>query len=141
MTSIRKFAYAALLAFTTLNLVPAVAHAQELGRGQFTLPREVRWQNAVVPAGDYRFSLESSGAAGMLHLTKLDGKPAGFMFLVPDTEAAKSSDPSRLVLERTAEGTYVSSMQLPEFGITLHFPVPEEKQVARAAGAPQASGQ
>jgi len=140
MTAIRKFVYAALLAFTALNLAPAAARAQEVAHGQFTLPRQVRWQKAVVPAGDYRFSLESSGAAGMLHLTKLDGKPAGFVFLVPDTEAAKSSDPSRLVLENTPEGTYVSSMQLPEFGITLHFPVPAEKQVARAS-APQASGQ
>jgi len=140
MTSIRKFVYAALLAVTALNITPAVARAEEVGRGQFTLLREVHWRGVVVPAGDYRFSLESSGAAGMLHLTKLDGKPAGFVFLVTDTELAKSADPNRLVLETTPEGTYVSAMQLPEFGVTLHFPVPEERQVARV-GTPPRSGQ
>ena len=141
MTSIRNFVYAGLLAFTALNLAPSLARAQEVARGQFTLPREVRWQNAVVPAGDYRFSLESSGAAGMLHLTKLDGRSAGFMFLVADSEAAKSSDPNLLVLEKTPEGTYVSAMQLPEFGVVLRFRVPSEKLVARAANMPQAAGQ
>ena len=137
MTSIRKFVYAALLAVTTLSFAPSLAHAQEVARGQFSLPRAVRWQNAVVPAGDYRFSLESSGAAGMLYLRKLDGKPAGFMFLVPDTEPAKSSSVSKLILQSTPEGTYVSAMQLPELGMTLHFPVPPhtEEKMAKAGTA------
>jgi len=141
MTSIRKFVYTALLAATTLSFAPSLAHAQEPVRGEFTLSHEVHWQNAVVPAGDYRFSLQPEGAASMLFLAKLDGRRAGFMFLVQDTESAKSSAVNKLILESTPAGSYVRAMQLPEFGVTLHFRVPAEKQVARAGTAPPTLGQ
>ena len=66
MTSIRKFAYAALLAFTALNFAPSLASAQEPARGKFTLTHDVHWGNASVPAGDYRFSFDPDGASRML---------------------------------------------------------------------------
>jgi hypothetical protein len=145
MTIIRKFVYATMLALTTLNFEPALASAQEPARGQFTLPHNVHWQNALVPAGDYRFSFESNGALGMLTLTKMSsGRHAGFLFLVSDTDETKSAGVGRLVLEATPEGSYVSTMQLPEFGMTLHFPVPShttQKQIAKVGTAPSASSQ
>ena len=60
MKSIRKFAYAAVLTLSALNFAPSLASAQDEG-GKFTLPHEVLWQNAVVPAGEYRFSLQPMG--------------------------------------------------------------------------------
>jgi hypothetical protein len=144
MTSIRKLVYAAVLALTTLNFAPTFVHAQDTVRGEFTLARDVHWQKTVVPAGNYRFSLKAQGATGMLVVRKFDSKPAGFMFLVRDTESARSSDRNRILLEDTPQGTYVSTMQLPEFGMTLRFPVPDhtKKQMARAAGTrPQVLGQ
>ena len=136
MTSIRKFAYAALLAFTTLNFAPTLASAQEPARGKFTLTHDVRWGGARVPAGDYEFSFDPTGGSRMMYLSKRSGDRAGYLLLVPNTEDAKRSDQSRLILENTADGTYVSAMQLPEFGMTLHFRVPSratEKQIAKAA--------
>jgi hypothetical protein len=145
MTNIRKFVYATLLALSTLSFAPALASAQEPARGQFTLPHDVHWQNAVVPAGEYRFSFEADGAMGMLTLARMSGGPrTGFVFLVSNTDEAKPSDVSLLVLETTPQGSYVTTMQLPEFGMTLHFPVPSratEKQIAKAGTAPLASGQ
>ncbi len=144
MTMIRKFAYATLLALTTLSLVPSLASAQEPARGKFTLTHDVHWANAVVPAGDYQFTLDSNGIAGVLILNKLNGDPKGFFLMVHDTEEAKSSDLSRLLLQTTPDGSYVSAMQLPDFGMTLHFTVPSataEKQIARAVTAPPASAQ
>jgi hypothetical protein len=143
MTSIRKFAYTALLALSTIMLAPSLAGAQEPLRGQFTLPHDVRWENAVVPAGDYQFSLQPEGPAAVLLLSKLSGKRTGFMFLVANMEETKPSDPNQLVLEGTPEGSYVSAMQLPEFGMTLHFSPPShaaEKQLA-AAATPAAGAQ
>lgn len=134
MTSIRKFVYAGLLAFTAMNFVPAVASAQEMAHGKFTLKHEVLWANAIVPAGDYRFSVASAGPSGLLTLTKVSGASGGFMFLVHDTDQAKPQDLNRLVLETTAEGSYVKAMHLPEFGVTLNFMAPTraaEKQVAK----------
>jgi hypothetical protein len=138
MKSIRRFAYAVVLTLTTLNFTPSLASAEEPARGRFTLTHEVHWQNAVVPAGEYRFSFEPNGSAGLLTLQKLDGTGEGFMLLVHDTEEAKPSDLSRLLLESTPEGTYVSAMQLPEFGMTLYFTAPERaaaKQMATAVPA------
>ena len=144
MTTIRKFAYATLLAFTALNLAPSLASAQEPVHGKFTLSHEVHWGNAKVPAGDYEFSFEPDAGAHMLSLSKISGARAGYMLLVPTIDDAKSSDLSQLVLQATPDGSYVSAMQLPKFGITLCFSVPShstEKQIAKAATTAAASGQ
>ena len=144
MTSIRNFTCAALLAFTSLNLAPTLASAQEAAHGKFTLTHEVHWGNANVPAGDYEFSFNPDTGRRMLILSKLSGTRAGYMMLVNATDDAKPSDLNRLVIESTPVGSYVSVLQLPEFGMTLHFRVPShasERQIAKAANAAAASGQ
>ena len=142
MTSIRKFAFATLLAITTLNLAPNLASAQEPAKGKFTLAHDVHWGCAKVPAGDYEFSFNTVSISPVLSLTKMSGAPAGFMVLVPMAEENKPSDRNRLTLENTPDGTYVSSMQLPDFGMTLYFNVPShpaEKQMAKAVTTASAS--
>ena len=144
MTTIRKFVYAMLLALSTLTFAPTLASAQEPAKGAFTLPHDVHWSNAVVPAGEYRFSYEAGGAMGMLMLSGMSARHrAGFVLLVSDTDVANPSDVSQLVLKTTPQGSYVTTMQLPEFGMTLHFPVPShaEKQIAKAGTAPLSPGQ
>jgi hypothetical protein len=144
MTSIRKFAYAALLAFTTLNFTPSPASAQEAARGKFTLTHDVYWGNAKVPAGDYAFSYDPDANARMLSLNKLSGDRTGYLLIVASTEDAKASDLSRLILETKFGGSYVRAMQLPESGMTLHFNVPfhtAEKQIAKASTITAASVQ
>jgi hypothetical protein len=136
MKSIRNFAYASLLAFTALNFAPSLTSAQEEAHGSFILTHDVLWQNAAVPAGEYRFSFNSEEFPRMLMLSKLSGARTGFMLMVRDSEDAKPSDLSRLILEKTADGSYVSAMQLPECGVTLHFSVPTpvtERRMAKAA--------
>jgi hypothetical protein len=135
MTNTRRFVYAALLAATSLNFAPTLASAQEKAQGNFTLKHDVRWQNALVPAGEYHFSLNSDGVSGVLTLSKLSGARTGFMLMVHDTDDAKPLDRTRLVLESTPDGSYVSAMQLPEIGLRLNFAVPPhtpEKQMAKA---------
>lgn len=141
-TSIRNFAYAALLAAATLNLAPTLASAQEPAHGKFTLTHEVHWGQANLAAGEYSFSFNRAAISPVLNISKLTGARAGYMLLVPTTDESKSTDASRLVLEDTPEGSYVSAMQLPEFGMTLHFSVPRaaEKQIAKA-GMVAAAGQ
>lgn len=137
MTSFRKFLYAGLLTLSAIG-GSQLASAQEEARGQFTLPHVVRWQNAVVPAGTYRFTFGGSGATGVLTLTKMDGVRAGFILLVNDTDQARLSDINRIVLDRSTQGSYVSEMQLPEYGLNLHFTPPNKaaaKEVANAAAS------
>ena len=145
MISIRKFAHAALLAVTTLNFAsPNLALAQEPARGKFTLTHDVRWGTAKVPAGDYEFSYDPNSVVPVLSLRKISGTRAGFIVIVSETEDSKPSDLSRLVLESSPEGSYVSAMRLPDSGMTLLFHAPPhsaERQVAKAANTATASGQ
>lgn len=139
MTSIRKVVYATVLTLSALNFAPSLASAQDAA-GTFTLKHEVHWQNAIVPAGTYRFTIASNGPSNMLTLSKLNGSGAGFVMLVTDTEDAKASGLSRLVVVSRPAGRFVSALQLPQFGMTLLFAVPEEtREVAQAVATSTAS--
>jgi len=131
MRSIRRFVYSAVLALSALPFTPSPAHAQEM-HGSFTLSHEVRWQNYVVPAGDYRFEVQPKGPSAILLLRKVSGHNAGFLILANKAESSKPSDRDRLVVVARPSGSYVSSMELPQFGETLRFAVPaESREVAR----------
>lgn len=125
MKSIRKYVYAVVLTFSALSFAPSLASAQEAA-GSFTLDHEVHWQNAIVPAGKYRFTMGSQGPSELLMVRDVSGHGTGFMLLVTDTEVSHPSDVSRLVVVSRPSGSFVSSLQLPEFGMTLHFAVPAE---------------
>jgi len=144
MKTTRNYVYAALLAASALTFTPSLASAQESARGKFTLTHEAHLGNATLAAGDYSFSFDPDNGTRMLNISKLSGARTGYMVLVSDTEDSKPSDQSRLILEATPDGSYVSAMQLPEFGITLRFTVPShttERQIAKAGTSATASGQ
>jgi hypothetical protein len=135
MISIRKFAFAALLAAATFTLVPSSASAQQPARGHFTLTHDVLFGNTRIPAGDYAFSYDPQNTAPFLNLSKMSGPRTGFIILVPSTEGTPTRHGSRLVLASSASASYVTSMELPECDMTLHFYTPSraaEKQVAKA---------
>ena len=132
MRSIGRFVYSVVLALSALTFTPSPASAQEM-HGSFTLSHEVRWQKYVVPAGDYRFEVQPKGPSAILMLRKVSGNSAGFLILASNVESSKPSDLDRLVVVARPSGSYVSSMELPEFGETLRFVVPSEsEEVARA---------
>jgi hypothetical protein len=140
MKSIRKFAYAALLAWSGLTIAPAPASAQDAA-GSFRLTHEVHWQEAIVPAGDYRFNLTANGPQELLTLRRMSGKGADFLLMIADVEASEALASSQIILVSRSGGSFVSEMRLPNSGITLHFSVPTERgemprTVASAATAP-----
>ena len=139
MKSIRRFVYAAVLTLSALNFAPSLAFAQH-AEGTFTLTHEVHWQNSIVPAGEYRFTIGASAAAEMLTLHKMSGNAASFMLLVTDVGASQTSDLSQLVVVSRAGERFVTTMQLPEFGVTLHFAVPAEtRELAQTVATPGAT--
>jgi hypothetical protein len=131
MISVRKLVYASLLILSALSFTPGSASAQDEG-GAFTLPHQVCWQNVVIPAGTYRFSVQPRGPAELLTLTKTTGKPASFMLFANEVEMANSSETARLVIQSKFGKSYVSAMDLPQFEVTLHFAAPANsgKEVA-----------
>ncbi len=139
MNSSRKFAYATVLTLSVLSFAPSLAAAQDAG-GTFTLSHEVHWQKAVVPAGEYRFTVEPDGPAKLLTLRKVGGRGASFLMMVTEVEESQRSDLSRLVMVSRSSESFVQQMQLPEFGMTLHFAVPKEtREVALAVATSAAS--
>jgi hypothetical protein len=144
-TTICRFAYAAVLVLTTLNFAPSLASGQDNARGHFTLTHEVRWDDVTVPAGEYRFSIDSNDAPRVMTLSSLDHARGSFFLLVRTAEEDKPTGMSRLVLSKTNNGvSWVNAMQLPEFGVTLYFAPPSaraEKQIAKAGTIAAAAGQ
>lgn len=141
MNTLRRFAYAAALTVSALTFAPTLASAQD-ARGTFTLTHDVHWQNNPVPAGEYAFTVESKGPSELLLLRKISGSRAGFMILVNDASSVRPAETSKLFLVSRAGGSFVSAMELPDAGITLHFAVPPEpREMAKAdttAAAPSA---
>ena len=134
MTKLHRVAYAALLTLMTLMVMPTLASAQEASRGHFTLTHEVHWQHAIVPAGDYKFALKSRGASSLITMQKVSGAATGFILFANETsQADSSSNLSQLVLVSRNGRSFVSAMELPEFGQTLRFTVPSESPEPHAA--------
>jgi hypothetical protein len=134
MNSLRRFAYAAVLALTSLNFASSLASGQDVAHGRFTLSHDVRWENATVPAGEYRFSLAPEQGDKLLTIHELNGARLGFFLAVHDTKETKLTDRSRLVVETASDGArYVSAMELPESGVTLIFAAPPERHIAKTS--------
>jgi hypothetical protein len=136
MTSIRRFVYAAALTLIAISFAPSLASAQE-ARGRFVLTHEVHWQKTLVPAGAYEFSFKTSGPTELLFVRQLSSSGPGFMMLVNDVTETKPSGTDHLLLVPREGKSFVSAMDLPEAGVTLHFAVPSEtRQVAVADPTP-----
>jgi hypothetical protein len=73
----------------------------------------------------------------MLFVRKLSGSGPGFLMLVNDVTETKPSHADHLLLVAREGKSFVSALDLPEAGVTLHFAVPSEtRQVATADPAP-----
>jgi len=118
-------------AVTGLGLLSAPALAQDAA-GKFTLTKEVRWGSAVLPAGDYQYSLEHR--AGALLLLRNTNGQMGAIVLVKSTTAVNDQGPARLVLERSGDGWFVSSMVITEIGEELSFGAPSLRTEAAKKG-------
>jgi hypothetical protein len=141
MKTIRKFAYAALFTLSALTIGTSPAAAEE-ARGRFTLTHEVHWQNAVLSAGEYEFSMADNAPSAMLLIRKIDGNRSGYMLMVHDIDTAQATDADRLVLVSRPAGSFVDRLELAQYGVTLHFRVPAERtEIAQASTiASSASG-
>lgn len=133
MNFVHKLVSTLALSLLALGLSSTVASAQT-ARGTFTLTHDVRWQNASVPAGEYQFSLESRGPSELMTLRQRDGAHASFMLLVGSASPSAGASLDRLVLVSRGGKSYVRTLELPYYGIALHFTVPAEGTELALAG-------
>ena len=134
MRPIRKFAYAAVLSLSFFTLQPSLAAAEE-ARGSFTLTHEVHWQKCVLGPGDYSFSIKTQGASEFLMVRGVDGTGTNaMMMMVNDVESPKPDEVSSMLTLVSRNGeSFVSSMALPDYDMTLHFTVPRERASSEIA--------
>ena len=142
MKWICKFACtgAFILGSFTLMCLPAFS---QNARGVFTLNHEVRWQNEIIPAGEYKFSVEMRGSVDTMTLRNASETGSAFMLLVNDADGIAPTvqgafKDGKLILTSQSGHRYVSSMEVPSIGMVLHFSVPAEmnsRESSRSASA------
>jgi len=126
MLVIAAFALAAVCASAT----PATA--QGIYKGSFTLPHEIRWQNATLAAGDYTFELKSLEASSLI---RLNG-PKGSQFIPALVANEKASEQSMLVIETRGSVSAVTELRLSGIGRTLRYAAPKAPKDVELAQGP-----
>lgn len=121
---------AAALAVVFASAVPAAA--QSAFQGSFTLPYEVRWQNATLPAGDYTFDMKSLATPSRIIVKGANGS----QFIAAIVADEKVSERSMLVIEHRGNRAVVSELRLAEAGRTLRYATPKAPKNVEIAQGP-----
>lgn len=109
MKSIRN-----ILVVISMVLVGVAANAQTVLHGKFVLTSEAHWGKAVLPAGEYTFTMSSVQSPIIIQAVK--GKAAAMV--LAETHADVAPGGSYILI--TADGQ-VRSMNLPQLGTSLIF--------------------
>ena len=96
----------------------AAANAQPSFAGKFTLPYEVRWGQAVLPAGDYVIRMDST--ASPAKISPANGSSAGVYTEYPLVEDSHMSG-MYLTITNHANQRRVRSLNLPQLGKAIVF--------------------
>jgi hypothetical protein len=95
----------------------AAANAQPRFQGKFTLPYEVHWSTAVLPAGQYTIRIRSIGDAAFV--SSADGKTG---FVLPSRFWDDSQKgPTSLLITTYRNERRVRSLNLPGLGASLVY--------------------
>jgi len=111
------------------------ANAQAKAAGSFTLPFEAKWGNAVLPPGDYTFSVTSTSGAAYLVTFAAKGRSGETIISMKDL-GARIGEKNVLVAVRTGGRYRIRSLNLPVANLVVNFAVPKEERTLIAA-APQ----
>lgn len=95
----------------------AAANAQPSFEGKFTLPYEVRWNHAVLPAGEYFIQLDDMKMPAVL-ISKATGRSVDSNIPMID-DAEKGA--ARLTVTIRGNERIVRSVNLPQIGKSLVF--------------------
>jgi hypothetical protein len=121
-----KSNFSRILAITAIALIAVCASAtpasaQVALQGSFTLPEDVRWANAMLPAGDYSFVLKSATTPYQI---LLQGPNGGAFILTASTDKRDDGDSSKLTIERRGATRFVSDIYLADLGLHLRYQAP-----------------
>ena len=95
----------------------ATANAQPSFEGKFTLPYEVHWNHAVLPAGEYSIQLDAKGRPAVVHSTSTGESVNTYTPILGDREKGAA----RLTVTIRGNERRVRAMNLPGIGKSLIF--------------------
>ena len=125
MRLLQKFSFVLLL------LAIGLPAAAQNSTGVFTLAHDTRWNDTLIPAGQYSLSLEE---AHMIALLKpVDHRKAGVFVIPASHEYATPCRSSAVRIDRTSSGWTTTSVCLAESGMTLFFRSPSGNAVVASA--------
>jgi len=100
----------------TTSSLTAAANAQPSFVGKFTLPYEVHWNNAVLPAGQYSITMDSGDGPALVSSTSGNRSVYTAVPTISDAEKGTACLTITVGNERR-----VRSLNLPELGQSLIF--------------------
>ena len=112
----------AVIGFMVLALT-GLAGAQGL-TGNFTLPCETRWGPAILPEGDYSFTVEGWNGGRAVHLYR---GTTGVAVLYAQTFGQIAKGNNELILDGSGPVKDVQRLSLPEIGLALYYAAPKHK--------------
>ena len=114
----------AILVIINLLFFPGPGRAQGFVSGEFKLSQEVRWENSVLPMGEYEYSVDSRKSPSVVRVQQKDG---GFSGVFTPRSFLRREQPggSGIVLAADGSETYVTSISLQKLGGELIFSAPD----------------
>jgi hypothetical protein len=145
----------ALLGLAALCGAASPVFGQDMVAGKFTLAESTHFGNKMLPAGTYRFSVETTGSVQTVSAISGAGQPV-LVIMRPETNAGPVTsifamasrsghplDSSKIVLEQVSDGMAMHAMYLERQGLELDFDLlsakvkaPTLTAAARATAAP-----
>ena len=119
MKNIRKF-----VVLFSIVVGAVAANAQTALHGTFHLTSTVRWGKAVLPAGEYTFTMNS--AQSPIIIQSVDGRASAMAVALSSRDAAPGG--SYIFITGSGADRIVRSMNLPQLGRSLIFEPLSERQ-------------
>jgi len=119
----RFIAFAGLI-LMEVALIPINGKAQSITRGEFRLPHEVRWENSILPTGDYVYFVDANKWPAVVRVEQKGGAFSGVFVAQGMVRPVKHND-SGLSMEDHGTGAHVVSLYMRGDGGELFFPEPD----------------
>lgn len=112
-----------IIVIVEVIIFPIHGRAQQVLRGEFSLSQEVRWENSVLPMGDYVYYVESNRWPAVVRVEQKGGGFSG-MFIPQALLRPGKQGNVGIVLGAIGNDSYVMSLRLQDLGGELDFSVP-----------------